>query len=80
MKHLNLTYLPLDGGSLNDEDFLLLDDDTAADDDVEDDDDGSVQDDVLLLLKVFRATHVTDINQQHCAEKLSFDIVLLKTT
>ena len=60
--------------------FLLLDDDTAADDDVEDDDDRSLQDDVLLLLKVFRATHVTDINQQHCAEKLSFDIVLLKTT
>ena len=24
MKHLNLTYLPLDGGSLNDEDFFYF--------------------------------------------------------
>ena len=40
MKDLNLTYLPLDGGSLNDEDFFTSCDDTAAADDVEDDDDG----------------------------------------
>ena len=54
------------GGDDEDDDD---DDDDYEDDEDGDGDDGSLQDDVLLLLKVFRATHVTDINQQHCAEK-----------